>query len=144
LRFVCDSGTSRECNKEERVLEGYIQAKISVFNVDTICPLGFRIQLYAHLGLVNGISEISAGPFHDGQFHNAFVNTLAMSLMGLVAGFLFPISSAVILNEVRLSFVKRFVQIGSRTPIKNKFLERGMPGLFPYRPMTKSRSCKTR
>lgn len=54
--------------------------------------------------------------FQDAQFFNALKNTLAMSFMGLVAGFTIPILFAVILNEVRTSFIKRFVQTVSYLP----------------------------
>lgn len=54
--------------------------------------------------------------FQDDQFYNALKNTIAMSLMGLVAGFVFPILFAIILNEVRISFFKRFVQTVSYLP----------------------------
>lgn len=54
--------------------------------------------------------------FQDAQFFNALKNTLAMSFMGLVAGFTIPILFAVFLNEVRTSFTKRFVQTVSYLP----------------------------
>lgn len=54
--------------------------------------------------------------FQDDQFFNALRNTLAMSLMGMVAGFTFPILFAVLLNEVRVSFLKRFTQTVSYLP----------------------------
>lgn len=52
----------------------------------------------------------------DDQFFNALRNTLAMSLMGLIVGFTIPIIFAVLLNEVRHSFLKRFVQTVSYLP----------------------------
>lgn len=54
--------------------------------------------------------------FQDAQFFNALKNTLAMSIMGLIAIFTIPILFAVILNEVRTSFIKRFVQTVSYLP----------------------------
>lgn len=54
--------------------------------------------------------------FQDDQFFNALRNTLAMSLMGLIVGFTIPIIFAVLLNEVRHSFLKRFVQTVSYLP----------------------------
>ncbi|MGN7761406.1 ABC transporter permease [Paenibacillus sp. 22594] len=54
--------------------------------------------------------------FQDEQFFNALRNTLAMSIMGLLAGFIIPIIFAVLLNEVRLMFLKRFVQTVSYLP----------------------------
>jgi putative aldouronate transport system permease protein len=54
--------------------------------------------------------------FHDDQFINALRNTLAMSFMGLIAGFTIPIIFAVLLNELRVSFIKRFVQTVSYLP----------------------------
>jgi putative aldouronate transport system permease protein len=54
--------------------------------------------------------------FHDDQFFNALRNTLAMSFMGLIAGFTVPIIFAVLLNELRVSFIKRFVQTVSYLP----------------------------
>ncbi len=54
--------------------------------------------------------------FQDAQFFNALRNTLAMSVMGLVAGFTVPILFAILLNEVRVSFLKRFVQTVSYLP----------------------------
>ncbi|ACT02364.1 binding-protein-dependent transport systems inner membrane component [Paenibacillus sp. JDR-2] len=54
--------------------------------------------------------------FQDDQFFNALRNTLAMSFMGLIASFTIPILFAVLLNEVRISFLKRFVQTVSYLP----------------------------
>ncbi|QYR23086.1 ABC transporter permease subunit [Paenibacillus sp. sptzw28] len=54
--------------------------------------------------------------FQDDQFYNALKNTMAMSVMGLIAGFVFPIFFAIILNEVRVSVFKRFVQTVSYLP----------------------------
>ncbi len=54
--------------------------------------------------------------FTDEQFFLALRNTLAMSTMGLVAGFIFPITFAVLLNEVRLGVFKRFAQTISYLP----------------------------
>lgn len=54
--------------------------------------------------------------FQDEQFFNALLNTLAMSIMGLLAGFIIPIIFAVLLNEVRLQVLKRFVQTVSYLP----------------------------
>ncbi|SFJ16728.1 putative aldouronate transport system permease protein [Paenibacillus sp. UNC496MF] len=52
----------------------------------------------------------------DEQFYHALRNTLAMSVLGLLASFTIPILFAVLLNEVRLSFLKRFVQTVSYLP----------------------------
>lgn len=54
--------------------------------------------------------------FADEQFYRVLRNTLAMSTMGLVAGFIVPIVFAVVLNEVRAMPVKRFVQTVSYLP----------------------------
>jgi putative aldouronate transport system permease protein len=54
--------------------------------------------------------------FSDSQFLLALRNTLAMSGMGLVAGFIFPITFAILLNEVRLGVFKRFAQTVSYLP----------------------------
>jgi putative aldouronate transport system permease protein len=54
--------------------------------------------------------------FHDEMFYQALKNTLAMSVMGLIAGFTIPIIFAVLLNELRLHVLKRFVQTISYLP----------------------------
>ncbi|QGR00319.1 sugar ABC transporter permease [Paenibacillus psychroresistens] len=54
--------------------------------------------------------------FHDDQFYLVMRNTLAMSVMGLIAGFIVPIIFAVLLNEVRRQTLKRFVQTVSYLP----------------------------
>ncbi len=54
--------------------------------------------------------------FQDDQFLNALRNTLAMSFMGLIAGFTVPILFAVLMNELRGSFLKRFTQTVSYLP----------------------------
>ena len=54
--------------------------------------------------------------FADEQFYRALRNTLAMSGMGLVAGFIFPITFAILLNEVRFTYFKRFSQTISYLP----------------------------
>ncbi|MBD2846457.1 sugar ABC transporter permease [Paenibacillus sp. IB182496] len=52
----------------------------------------------------------------DDMFYLVLRNTLAMSLMGLIAGFTVPIVFAVLLNEVRNIVFKRFVQTVSYLP----------------------------
>ncbi|GIP24354.1 MULTISPECIES: sugar ABC transporter permease [Paenibacillus] len=54
--------------------------------------------------------------FQDGHFYQVLRNTLAMSLMGLVAGFIIPVVFALLLNEVRIQVMKRFVQTVSYLP----------------------------
>lgn len=54
--------------------------------------------------------------FQDDLFYQVLRNTLVMSLMGLVAGFVVPIFFALMLNEVRQLFYKRFVQTVSYLP----------------------------
>jgi len=54
--------------------------------------------------------------FQDDMFYVVLRNTLAMSFMGLFAGFTIPILFAVLLNEVRQVFFKRFVQTVSYLP----------------------------
>lgn len=48
--------------------------------------------------------------FSDDRFYLVLRNTLAMSFMGLIVGFTFPILFALLLNEVRFSLFKRTVQ----------------------------------
>lgn len=54
--------------------------------------------------------------FHDDLFYQVLRNTLAMSVMGLIAGFTVPILFAILLNEVRNMFFKRVVQTISYLP----------------------------
>ncbi|CAM3669799.1 ABC transporter permease subunit [Cohnella lubricantis] len=54
--------------------------------------------------------------FHDDQFYLVLRNTLAMSGMGLIAGFIFPILFAVLLNEVKSMPFKRITQTISYLP----------------------------
>lgn len=54
--------------------------------------------------------------FNDEMFYNALRNTLAMSFMSLIAGFTIPIIFAILLNELRLQILKRFVQTVSYLP----------------------------
>lgn len=54
--------------------------------------------------------------FTDHQFYLVLRNTLAMSLMGLIVGFIAPILLAVLLNELRNQFFKRTVQTISYLP----------------------------
>jgi putative aldouronate transport system permease protein len=54
--------------------------------------------------------------FQDDMFYQALRNTLAMSAMGLIAGFTVPIIFAIMLNEVRIQALKRFVQTISYLP----------------------------
>ncbi|AWB45480.1 protein lplB [Paenibacillus sp. CAA11] len=54
--------------------------------------------------------------FQDERFYMVLRNTLAMSLMGLVFGFVIPIIFAVMLNEVRAMKFKRVVQTVSYLP----------------------------
>lgn len=54
--------------------------------------------------------------FKDDHFYLVLRNTLAMSFMGLVAGLVFPILFALLLNEVRVQVLKRFVQTVSYLP----------------------------
>lgn len=101
-------------------------------DVDTFCNLGIRLQLSPIMGLDDGFSKVQARTwlfeqewvgfehfktlFSDSQFLLALRNTLAMSGMGLVAGFIFPITFAILLNELRLGFFKRFAQTVSYLP----------------------------
>lgn len=52
----------------------------------------------------------------DSRFWLAFRNTLAMSSMGLVAGFIFPIAFALFLNEISQRHFKRAIQTVSYLP----------------------------
>ncbi|RED60356.1 ABC transporter permease [Cohnella lupini] len=54
--------------------------------------------------------------FRDDMFYQALRNTLAMSGMGLIAGFTVPVIFAILLNEVRVQALKRFVQTISYLP----------------------------
>lgn len=54
--------------------------------------------------------------FQDDRFYLVLRNTLAMSGLGLIAGFVFPVTFALLLNEVRMQVVKRFVQTVSYLP----------------------------
>lgn len=54
--------------------------------------------------------------FHDDQFYQVLRNTLAMSGMGLVAGFIFPIVFAMLLNEAKSMAFKRITQTISYLP----------------------------
>lgn len=54
--------------------------------------------------------------FHDDTFYLVMRNTLAMSFMGLVAGFIVPIIFAVMLNEIRNMAFKRVAQTVSYLP----------------------------
>ncbi|TLS53718.1 sugar ABC transporter permease [Paenibacillus antri] len=54
--------------------------------------------------------------FEDPMFYQVLRNTLAMSVLGLIAGFTVPILFAILLNEVRQMAVKRFVQTISYLP----------------------------
>ncbi|WP_372631251.1 ABC transporter permease [Cohnella sp.] len=54
--------------------------------------------------------------FHDDLFYQVLRNTIAMSVMGLVAGFTVPILFAVLMNELKGSLFKRAVQTISYLP----------------------------
>ncbi|MBO9600774.1 MAG: sugar ABC transporter permease, partial [Cohnella sp.] len=54
--------------------------------------------------------------FHDDTFYQVLRNTLAMSFMGLIAGFLVPIIFAIMLNEIRSMAFKRVAQTVSYLP----------------------------
>ncbi|WP_336787268.1 ABC transporter permease [Paenibacillus sp. MMO-177] len=54
--------------------------------------------------------------FQDDTFYLVMRNTLAMSFMGIIAGFAVPIIFAVLLNEVRSMAFKRFAQTVSYLP----------------------------
>lgn len=54
--------------------------------------------------------------FQDERFYLVLRNTLAMSVLGLIAGFVIPIAFAVFLNEMRGKFFKRTVQTVSYLP----------------------------
>ncbi|GAA0135196.1 ABC transporter permease subunit [Paenibacillus sp. YSY-4.3] len=60
--------------------------------------------------------EHFAALFQDDRFYLVLRNTLAMSGLGLVAGFVFPVMFALLLNEVRVQVLKRFVQTVSYLP----------------------------
>jgi putative aldouronate transport system permease protein len=54
--------------------------------------------------------------FQDERFYLVLRNTLAMSILGLIVGFVVPILFAVLLNELRGSVFKRTVQTVSYLP----------------------------
>lgn len=54
--------------------------------------------------------------FQDERFYLVLRNTLAMSVMGIIAGFIIPIAFAVFLNELKGKFLKRTVQTVSYLP----------------------------
>lgn len=54
--------------------------------------------------------------FSDERFYRVLRNTLAMSIMGLIANFTFPIFFAIMLNEIRQQVFKRTVQTISYLP----------------------------
>ena len=54
--------------------------------------------------------------FSDERFYLVLRNTLAMSLMGLIVGFVVPIFFAILLNELKGMFFKRAVQTVSYLP----------------------------
>ncbi|QHT62380.1 sugar ABC transporter permease [Paenibacillus lycopersici] len=54
--------------------------------------------------------------FTDERFYLVMRNTLAMSIMGLIAGFIVPIVFAVLLNEIKGKMFKRTVQTVSYLP----------------------------
>ncbi|MFA6628098.1 MAG: sugar ABC transporter permease, partial [Bacilli bacterium] len=54
--------------------------------------------------------------FRDPAFWSAFRNTLVLSLLNLVINFPIPIIFALLLNEVRKKFFKKFVQTVSYMP----------------------------
>ncbi|MEK3881812.1 sugar ABC transporter permease [Paenibacillus sp. PL2-23] len=54
--------------------------------------------------------------FQDERFYLVLRNTLAMSFMGIIAGFVVPIAFAIFLNELRGKFFKRTVQTVSYLP----------------------------
>ncbi|MGG4553862.1 ABC transporter permease [Paenibacillus humicus] len=60
--------------------------------------------------------EHFAALFQDDRFYLVLRNTLAMSSLGLFAGFVFPVMFALLLNEVRVQVLKRFVQTVSYLP----------------------------
>ncbi len=57
-----------------------------------------------------------ADPLLAPKFAQVLRNTLGMSFMGLVFGFVFPIAFAILLNEVREVKFKKFVQTVSYIP----------------------------
>jgi putative aldouronate transport system permease protein len=54
--------------------------------------------------------------FNDDTFYLVLRNTLAMSFMGIIAGFAVPIIFAIMLNEIRHMAFKRFAQTVSYLP----------------------------
>lgn len=54
--------------------------------------------------------------FQDERFYLVLRNTLAMSVMGIIAGFIIPIAFAIFLNELKGKFFKRTVQTVSYLP----------------------------
>ena len=113
-------------------METVFAAKVLIYDVAAIRCLGVRLQLFALMGLDDGVPELQAGKmffdqewvgfdhfvelFTDDRFMIVMRNTLAMSFMGLIAGFTVPIIFAVLLNEVRQQFFKRTVQTISYLP----------------------------
>jgi len=54
--------------------------------------------------------------FQEPQFYLVLRNTLAMSFMGLIAGYTIPVLFAILLNEIRISAFQRTIQTISYLP----------------------------
>jgi len=75
------------------------------------CRLGRAFWQQTWVGLANFIDL-----FRQDRFFLAIENTVAMSLLGLMVGFTFPIAFAILLNELRWRRVRRTVQTISYLP----------------------------
>lgn len=63
------------------------------------------------VGLANFIAI-----FQEPHFYLVLRNTLAMSLLGLIAGYTVPVLFAILLNEIRFAFFKKTIQTVSYLP----------------------------
>lgn len=91
-----------------------------IFSYVPMFGLVLAFQDYSPLSGITGSEFVGLDNFRaflgDSDFYNVLTNTLAISLLKLFIGFPLEIMLAILINELRLGFFKRFTQTVSYLP----------------------------
>jgi len=112
--------------RKQLAFQVFVWLGIAFLIVFSFTPMFGVLMAFKDYRITSGIAGIFTSPWvglthfrdliNDYNFPNLVRNTIAISLLKLVFSFPVPILLAIMLNEVRHSFAKRFIQTASYLP----------------------------
>lgn len=112
--------------KKQIHLQMFVLVGLLVLLLFQYLPMFGILMAFKHYSITDGIIGIFTSKwagleyfkqfFNSYQFEKVVINTLAISFLKMIFTFPVPILLAIMLNEVRISFVKRIVQTTSYFP----------------------------